>query len=55
MEEQEGIPSAVELTLTITDADTKEKTLTQAIVVYLPLSQPPTDEGGLGMAGMGGQ
>ena len=53
MEEQEGIPSAVELTLTITDAKTQEKTLTQAAVVYLPLSQPPTDENGPGMANMG--
>ena len=49
MEEQEGIPSAVEITLTITDADTQEKTLTQAVVVYLPLSQPPTDEDAAGM------
>jgi len=44
MEEEGGLPSAVELTLSITDADVQEKTLTQAIVVYLPISEPPTEE-----------
>ena len=53
MEEETGIPAAVELTLTITDADTQEKTLTQAVVVYLPLSEPPTDEMAAGAAQMG--
>ena len=54
MEEAGGLPSAVELTLSITDADTREKTLTQAIVVYLPLSEEATEEAGAGMSGMGG-
>jgi hypothetical protein len=43
MEEEEGLPNAVELTLSITDADRQEKTLTQAVVVYLPMSEPPTE------------
>ncbi len=51
MEEEEGIPSAVEITLTITDADTQEKTLTQAVVIYLPLSEPPTDDAALPTGG----
>ena len=55
MEEAGGLPSAVELTLSITDADTREKTLTQAIVVYLPLSEGATEEAGAGMSGMGGR
>ena len=55
MEEETGIPAAVELTLTITDADTQEKTLTQAVVVYLPLSEPPTGEMAAGTAEMGAQ
>ena len=54
MEEEEGLPNGVEITLTITDADTQEKTLTQSVVVYLPLSEPPTDEM-LEMGGMGVQ
>ena len=53
MEEEEGLPNAVELTLSITDADTQEKTLTQAVVVYLPMSGLPTEETGLGMGGTG--
>ena len=53
MEEEEGIPNAVEITLTITDADTQEKTLTQAVVIYLPLSEPPTDEAALPAGGAG--
>lgn len=50
MEEEEGLPGGIELTLTITDANTQEKALTQATVVYLPFSEPPTDEmmGGAG-------
>ncbi len=55
MEEETGIPAAVELTLTITDADTQEKTLTQAVVVYLPLSEPATGEMAAGTAGIGAQ
>ena len=49
MEEEEGLPSAVELTLSITDADARETTLTQAVVIYLPISEPPTEEAGLGL------
>ena len=53
MEEEEGLPNAVELTLSVTDADRQERTLTQAVVVYLPMSEPPTEEIGLGIGGMG--
>ena len=53
MEEEEDLPNAVELTLSVTDADRQEKTLTQAVVVYLPMSEPPTEEIGLGIGGMG--
>lgn len=53
MEEEESIPSAVEITLTITDADTQEKTLTQAVVIYLPLSEPPSDEAAAPAGGAG--
>ena len=56
VEEQEAdLPAAVELTLSITDADSQDKTLTQAVVVYLPISEPPTEETGLQMGGMGAQ
>ncbi len=55
MEEEEGLPSAVELTLSITDADTQEKTLTQAAVVYLAMSEPPTEETEAAMGGAGMQ
>ena len=55
MEEEEGIPIAVELTLSITDAKTQEKTLTQAAVVYLTMSEPPTEEAGAAMGGAGMQ
>jgi len=48
-EEEGGIPSAVELTLSITDADTQEKTLTQAVVVYLTMNEPPDEDAGLSM------
>lgn len=53
MEEMEGIPAAIEITLTITDAETQEKTLSQAAVVYLPLSEPPADETAMDMGGAG--
>jgi type II secretory pathway pseudopilin PulG len=53
MEEEGGLPIAVELTLSITDADAQERTLTQAVVVYLPISEPPAEETGLGMGGTG--
>jgi len=54
-EEQEGIPSGVEVTLSVTDAETQDKTLTQAVVVYLPMSEPASEEEGLQMGGMGAQ
>ncbi|MBD3180978.1 hypothetical protein GF312_01730 [Candidatus Poribacteria bacterium] len=38
-EENEGLPKGLEITLTITDADTGEKTLTEGVVVYLPMSE----------------
>lgn len=44
MEEEEGLPSGVELTLTITDAETQERTLTEAVVVYLPFGGTPAEE-----------
>jgi type II secretory pathway component PulJ len=43
-EEGVGLPNAIELTLTITDANTREKDLTEAVVVYLPMSEPETQE-----------
>jgi hypothetical protein len=54
MEEELALPTAIELTLTITDADTQEKTLTEAVVIYLPLSEPQTDEADL-LGAMGQQ
>lgn len=50
MEEEGRLPSAVEITLSITDADNKGKSLTQAIVVYLPFSRPSSEEDNM-MAG----
>lgn len=50
MEEEGRLPSAVEITLSITDADNKGKSLTQAIVVYLPFSKPSSEENNM-MAG----
>ncbi|MGQ9608381.1 MAG: type II secretion system protein GspJ [bacterium] len=50
MEEEGRLPSAVEVTLSITDADNKGNSLTQAIVVYLPFSKPSTEESNM-MAG----
>lgn len=44
IEEEGRLPSAVEVTLSITDADNKGKSLTQAIVVYLPISTPSNEE-----------
>lgn len=55
MEEEEGIPKAVEITLSITDADKQEKTLTEAVVVFLPLSEPSAEETGTETSGMGSQ
>jgi type II secretory pathway component PulJ len=40
IEEQSGIPFAIELTLSITDAVDQEKTITEAVVVHLPMSDP---------------
>ncbi len=45
MEEEGRLPGAIEVTLSITDADNKGKSLTQAIVVYLPFSRPSSEEG----------
>lgn len=50
-EEGVGLPSAIELTLTITDANTREKDLTEAVVVYLPMSEPETEEAELAAGG----
>ncbi len=50
IEEEGRLPNAVEITLSITDADNKGKSLTQAIVVYLPFSNP-SGEGDNTMAG----
>lgn len=49
MDEEEGLPSAVEITLSISDADNREKNLTEAVVVYLPMSESPTTEAGTQM------
>ncbi len=43
-EEGAGLPNAIEITLTITDANTREKDLTEAVVVYLPMSESQTQE-----------
>jgi type II secretory pathway pseudopilin PulG len=43
-EEGVGLPSAIEITLTITDANTREKDLTEAVVIYLPMSESETQE-----------
>ena len=50
IEEEGRLPSAIEITLSITDADNKGKSLTQAVVVYLPFSRPSGEEGSM-MAG----
>lgn len=44
MEEQESLPKAVELTLTVNDAENKEKPITQAVVIYLPFSASDTED-----------
>jgi type II secretory pathway pseudopilin PulG len=44
VEEEGHLPGAVEITLTVTDAETQEKTLTQALVVYLPMSDVYSEE-----------
>jgi Tfp pilus assembly protein PilE len=43
-EEGVGLPNAIEITLTITDANTREKNLTEAVVIYLPMSESETQE-----------
>jgi Tfp pilus assembly protein PilE len=50
-EEGVGLPSAIEITLTITDANTREKNLTEAVVVYLPMSESQTQEAELAAGG----
>lgn len=40
MEEEQQLPQALEITLSVTDPDNKGNPLTQAIVVYLNFSQP---------------
>jgi prepilin-type N-terminal cleavage/methylation domain-containing protein len=44
MEVDKVLPKAVELTLTIADANNTEKALTQAVVVYLPFSASQTEQ-----------
>lgn len=41
-EEQEGLPKALEITLTVIDAERGDKTLTEAVVVFLPMSRTAT-------------
>lgn len=43
-EEGTGLPNAIEVTLTITDANTRERDLTEAVVIYLPMSESETQE-----------
>jgi type II secretory pathway component PulJ len=50
-EEGVGLPNAIEITLTITDANTREKDLTEAVVVYLPMSESETQEAELAAGG----
>jgi type II secretory pathway pseudopilin PulG len=50
-EEGVGLPNAIEITLTITDANTREKDLTEAVVVYLPMSESQTQEAELAAGG----
>ncbi|HGJ64802.1 TPA: prepilin-type N-terminal cleavage/methylation domain-containing protein, partial [bacterium] len=45
IDEEENIPKAVELTLTVADPDNKQKPITQAVVVYLPFSENKTEQG----------
>ena len=44
IEEAGGLPAAIEITLTIADAETQQKTLTQALVVYLTMSDESSEE-----------
>jgi len=50
-EEGVGLPNAIEITLTITDANTREKDLTEAVVIYLPMSESETQEAELAAGG----
>jgi len=48
MEEEGGLPIAVEITLSVLDADKGDKTLTEAVVIYLPMSKPLESSTGTG-------
>ncbi len=50
-EEGVGLPNAIEITLTITEANTRERDLTEAVVVYLPMSESQTQEDELAAGG----
>ncbi len=50
-EEGVGLPNAIEITLTITDANTREKDLTEAVVVYLPMGESQNEESELAAGG----
>ncbi|HGE73241.1 TPA: prepilin-type N-terminal cleavage/methylation domain-containing protein [Candidatus Poribacteria bacterium] len=56
MEEEQQLPQALEITLSVTDPDNKGTPLTQAIVVYLNFSTPVGQQsGGQNTAGQGNQ
>jgi len=56
MEEEQQLPQALEITLSVTDPDNKGTPLTQAIVVYLNFSTPVGQQsGGQKTAGQGNQ
>jgi len=44
MEEEGNIPQAVEITLTVVDAENEEKPITQSVVVYLPFSANQSEQ-----------
>ena len=51
MEEQQGLPAGIEITVTISDADSGEKTITEATVVDLMMHRPADQQAGPGGAG----
>lgn len=54
MEEEQQLPQALEITLSVTDPDNKGNPITQAIVVYLNFSQPVNQQAtGQGASGQG--
>jgi len=55
MEEEKTIPKAVEITLSVTDPENKDKPITQAIVVYLPFSGSSNQTAGTGQNTSGTQ